>query len=425
MKTGLMFLAALLALAIVTALPVEIVEVKLDDDTLDMSGMNSIRALERENTFEVKVRLRALEDVDNVQVEAYLRGYDHSDAVQDITDVFDMKADRTYIKTLTLSFPYRLDKDEYKLRIRVEDRNGESVYATYDIAIESQRHSMRIMDVIFSPSNAVVAGRSLLTTIRLENTGMTDPEKGVKISVTIPELGISAADYIDEIDEDDAVTSEELYLRIPSCIKGGVYEAVIKVEFHSGDRVLTATRHVTILEDELCVDDEDEAKPKTIITVGPTSQDVTAGAGGVIYPMTLSNAGTEARTYVITVDGYQSWGDVQVNPANVLVVQPGQAEAVYVFVSAKDTAAAGQYMFVLKVSSGGEVLKEFSLKANVVAGEEPQPVPGQWATIKRVLEIGLVVLVVLLVILGLIIGFSKLRGKDDAADEDNKSETYY
>ena len=82
-------------------------------------------------------------------------------------------------------------------------------------------------------------------------------------------------------------------------------------------------------------------------------------------------------------------------------------------------------MFVLKVSSGGEVLKEFSLKANVVAGEEPQPVPGQWATIKRVLEIGLVVLVVLLVILGLIIGFSKLRGKDDAADEDNKSETYY
>jgi hypothetical protein len=435
MNSGKTFLGAvlvLIALATVSmacALPVQIQQVKLDGDSLDASSTNLVRAIDRNTEYEVKVTVVATDDVDDAQVEVYLRGYDAADAVQDISDAFDMQANRTYVKKFNLKFPSRLDKDQYKLRVRVEDRDGDATTENYEIAIEAVRHDMNIKDVIFSPSDAVIAGRSLLTTVRVQNVGMTDPEESVKVSVTVPELGIMAADYIDEIDEDDSVTSEELYLRIPSCVKGGSYDAIVGIEFDDGDKTATVTKKITVIEDETCKAAGAETPavqtPKTIITVGPSTQDVTQGQGGVIYPLTISNAGSEAKTYVITADGYADWADISVSPSNIIVLQPGEAKAIYAFISAKQAAPVGEHMFSLKVSSGSETLKEFALKANVVAGKEDQPMSAdKWTSVKRVLEIGLVVLVVLLVILGLIIGFSRLKGSD-RDEEEGKSETYY
>ncbi len=429
---GLMlFLVMLMTVSIVSALPVEIKDVKLDGDVLSPTGSNpvDVRALDRDNQFEIKVNVIAEADVDNAQIEVYLRGYDHSDLVQDISDVFDMRENRSYVKKFELNFPYRLDKDTYKLRVRVENRDGDATEQTYEIAVESQRHDMIIKDVVFSPSNAVVAGRSLLTTVRIENIGMVDDTNGVKVSITIPKLGVAAADYIDEIDEDDSVTSEELYLRIPPCVDAGTYDATISVVYDDGDEVATVDKQINVIADETCNKQEEttpQAKPKTIITVGPATQDVVAGQGGVIYPMTLTNAGPEAKTYVVSADGYAEWADVSISPANIVVVNPGEAEAVYVYLSAKEDASLGEHMFSLKVSSAGETLKEFTLKANVAEAEAPEPSTAQWSTVRKVLEIGLVVLVILLVILGLIIGFSRLRGRDtEPEDEESKSETYY
>ena len=69
----------------------------------------------------------------------------------------------------------------------------------------------------------------------------------------------------------------------------------------------------------------------------------------------------------------------------------------------------------MKVSSGNELLKEVTLKANVVQNAES-------ASLRQGLQIGLVVLVVLLVIVGLIVGFSRLKNDDSDKEED---ETYY
>jgi len=424
---AMLVIIALLAVSIVHALPVDVLEVELDEDTLDAHGSNSIRAIDRDNTFDVKVRVNTLEDIDDAQIEVSLAGYDHSDRVYDVSDVFDMRANRTYVKEFTLTFPYRLDKDEYRLRVRIDDRNGDTTQMDYDIAIEAERYDMRIKDVVFSPSNNVIAGRALLTSVRVQNTGMKDERDGIKVSVTIPELGISAADYIDELDDDDSVTSEELYLRIPECTRPGTYEAVIEVEYDDGDEVETTTRMITITEGDLCVkNDGKPTTPQTIITVGPSTQDVKVGQSGAVYPMTISNAGDEARTYVVSADGFQTWADVTISPQNIVVLQPGEAKAMYVQVTAKDDATAGDKMFSVTVTSGAETLKQFVLTASVEEADEPAETATSWASVRRVLEIGLVVLVVLLVILGLIIGFSRLRGNDDDFDDDEgKSETYY
>jgi len=183
---------------------------------------------------------------------------------------------------------------------------------------------------------------------------------------------------------------------------------------------------VTIVAGDLCQKASDKEQPKTIITVGPTTQEVTQGQGGVIYPLTVSNAGMDARTYVVTADGYQAWADVTISPQNIVVLQPGEAKAMFVQLAAKADAPVGENMFTLTVTSGTETLKQFVLKASVAEGEEAPADASRWAGVKRVLEIGLMVLVVLLVILGLIIGFSRLKGNDDDMDDDEgKSETYY
>jgi len=423
---GAMFaIIALMTVSMVSALPVNILEVELDEDTLDPSGDNSIRAIDRDNEFDVKVRINAKVDIDDAQIEVVLRGYDHNDRVEDISDVFDMEANRTYVKKFTLKFPDRLDKDEYKLRIRIDDRNGDTTFATYDIAIEAERHDMSIRDVVFSPSNAVVAGRSLLTSVRVKNVGMADDDEGIKVQVSIPELGISAADYIDDLNDEESVTSEELYIRIPACTAPGTYEAIVSVTFDDGDETETMSKLVTVVAGDLCqkADGMDD-QPKTIITVGPTTQEVSQGQGGVIYPLTVSNAGKDARTYVVTADGYQVWADVTISPQNIVVLQPGEAKAMFVQLAAKADAPVGENMFTLTVTSGTETLKQFVLKADVQEASAPAD-DSRWAGVKRVLEIGLVVLVVLLVILGLIIGFSRLKGNDDDMDDDGKSETYY
>jgi uncharacterized membrane protein len=427
---AIMFLIALMTVSLVSALPVTIDVVEMDDVDLDPSSTNFVGAFERDGTFDVRVELTATQEVNDAQIEVYIRGYDHDDRVEDISKVFDMKAGRTYYEDFSLTFPYRLEKDLYKLRVRIEDRDGNSTQETFEIEIEAEEHSMKIKDVVFSPSNAVVAGRSLLTSVRVKQVGMESVEEGVKVGINIPALGLSAVDYIDEIDEDDSVTSEELYLRIPACTKPGTYDATVTVSYHDGDYSETRNEKITVIQGDLCELNKDPVapiQPKTIITVGPTSQDVIQGQGGVIYPLTLSNAGSEARTYVIAADGYADWADVSVSPANIVVLQPGEAKALYVYVSANEDAPVGEHMFSLTVTSGAETLKEFVLKSNVVAGEAA-PETTNWGGVKKVLEIGLVVLVVLLVILGLIIGFSRLKGSDDDFDDDDddgKSETYY
>ena len=68
---------------------------------------------------------------------------------------------------------------------------------------------------------------------------------------------------------------------------------------------------------------------------------------------------------------------------------------------------------------GDEALEQVELTANVL--KTPQH---SWG-LKQVLEVGLIVLLVLLIIVGLIIGFSMLREDDDYFEPPQKTEPYY
>ncbi len=394
--------------------------VKVNGDEVSKSGTNFILDVDRGDELDVKVRLHD-DSVSrkDVQIEAVLRGVDSDDTIDDITDTFDMKSNVTYTKTLTLPLIQKIDQDTYRLRIRISDRNSATVEETYTLAIGTQRHEVEIRDVVLSPDKEIKAGRALLATVRVRNRGEKQ-EDGVKVVVSIPELGVSAADFIDELEaegeNDDQATTEEMFLRIPDDAETGDYDVLVEAYFDDGDKKSTSKTSIFVDSGDEDVVSQPKSEDKTIITVASDSQNSARGAEAS-YPIALTNAGKSSKAYTISADGASSLG-LRVSP-NVLLLGLGESKSFTVYASSKQDAPAGNQMFTVTISSNDKVLKQIPLSLNVQGSDSTAGV----SKVKRGLEIGLVVLVVLIVIIGLIIGFSKLRGDNEEGGKEGKE--YY
>lgn len=422
-----LFLIGILAASFASAVPVTIDDVKIDGNSVTDNGgaTPTILDVERNGKISVKVKLTGTADVDNVEVEASISGYEYGDreSTSDTTHVFDVKNGVTYVKTLSVALPERLEQYRYWLRVLVTDRNTALVQKNYLLEIDTARHDINIKDVVFSPEGSVIAGRALLTTVRLKNVGEKD-EEGIKVRVAIPELSVSAVDYVDELEDEESTTSEELYLRIPLNAESGKYTVETTVEFDEGyESVSREDTIVVVGEKAASTPAQTVSDGKSVLNVGTESQDVAAGQTAV-FPIVVTNQGTTAKSYVFTVSGITGWGSARVEPSNLVTVAPGDTTTVTVSVTPSAGTSAGERAFVVKVQSDSKTV-DVPLTANVVGGAS---VTSTWGKVKKALEVGLVVLVVLLVIIGLIIGFNKLKGDEDEfedEEEGKKGQTYY
>lgn len=420
----------------VSALNAVVDFVKVDGDQL-APGLNTVQDLEKDNSFEVKVKVTAGEDLDNVEIEAMMSGYDHNDRVSDVTDVFDMRANVSYTKTLQLQLPPRMDVDQYRLRIYVRDRAGDELNEDFNILVDTVRHSIQIKDVNVDPALEVEAGRSLRVLADLKNYGQQD-ENDVKVEFGIPELGLNALpDYMD-IGSGDAKVSEELYLRIPVCTEEGTYTGQVKVTYDDGDEVETQNVLVNVIKSLVCeanapaaaaeepaaTSEEPAAQDKTVITVGAQSQELTRGEGGAIFPLTFTNSGSDAKTFVVAVTGADDWATVKISPLQTVTVGAGESKSVYVYVSAKETAELAEHMFTVDIKdASGNVVKQIPMSATVVDADGAN---NSGSSLKKALEVGLIVLVVILIIVVLIVVFTRKKDDEEEEAEDEISgQTYY
>ncbi len=401
-----------------------VIWVKINGDIVE-NGDEIRLNLERDQEVEVKVEVMANNDVDDVTVEAQIFGDEHEN-IADSSKTFDAENQTLYIKELDLELPDLMERDDYDLRVTVAGRTGAVKTYSYPLKIDTKKHAVLIKDIVFNPSNEVKAGRALLTTVRVKNVGSED-EDSVKVKVEIPDLHIQSVDYIDELESEDSVSTEEMYMRIPSTAESGDYEAVITIEYDDGYEETEKSEMVSVVGEETPTQPAENETPSgesVKITAGPQTQDTVRGQGGVIYPVSVTNPASEAKSFSLGVTGVESFGTVKVSPSTLLVVEPGKTETFYVYVSAKEDSTLGSHTFGVQVKKDGNVLKEFPLSTNVVEGEGQDDTG--WDSVKKGLLVGLVVLIVLLVILGLIIGFNKLKGGDDEEElEEGASQTYY
>ena len=410
-----------------SALPAEVVRVEVNGDEVE-TGTRITERIDRGQELEVKVRVEADSNVDDVQVLAILFG-DERFLVSDSSGNFDLDANERSTVTLQLQVPEVFEADTYFLRVILAGRSGFTKSYNYPIRMDAQRHQLVIDDVFFSSNGGKVrAGRSLLPIVRINNLGEMD-EEDVRVEVSIPQLGINAVDFIDEIEADEEESSEELFVTIPQDARAGHYDMVVTIRYDEQTRTETQTVDIEVLASQQAAredDNEDEdASPRrsgrTVVSVGPESQEVVQGEGGAIYPITLTNDGSTSKSYTIGVSGADTFATVEISPSNVVMLSPGETETVYVYVSANEEAATGSHPFTVDIKAGDQVLQQVPLTANVL-----EPADEGATGLTRGLEIAVIVIVIILVIVGLIVAFTRARKGDEEEEEATQGgQTYY
>src|SRR3989338_8672785 len=409
--------------------------VEVNDITVFENGVptSSTVKVERGETSIIEVVIEGnpnlQEEIDDVRVEAEIFGYEHGE-IEDTSDIFTIEPGVTYREVLRLEIPNDIEPSstDYSLRIRISDRDN-SISERFTLRIKEIRHFVNILDVIFNPGLKVDAGSNLFSVLRIENLG-EKKEEDIKVTMSIPELGLSNSVFVDELvsdeedlsddDEETSVSTDELLLRIPKNAKGE-YELKLSVDYNRGNTVEEKLYTLVVVPTEADVP-TDGTKPDTVssvVTIDTTRQDIEQGKG-IVYKFMFANLGESSKTYSLEVSNVDQFGTYRVDPKAVTVTKDQTGELA-LFVAADEDAEPGINTFNVKVLEGGKVIKQVSLTANVKEGTVSSD---PWANVRTGLEVGFFILLIILVILGLVIAARRI-GRKDEIEEPSNGQSYY
>ncbi len=408
--------------------------VSLTDVKVGGNDLNANQALttqvDRNSQLQVAVTLQTDNSTseNNVVVTAFLTGA--QDQISDSTQAFDVQPNTIYNEDLTLNVPQRTQSGDYQLRVDVASPNSATESFYYPLIIAPLSHSVQIKDVILSPNDQVIAGRSLVATVRVKNYGQNN-ENDVKVVVSMPDFGVQETSYIDQIQPDFSQSSDEMLLRIPANAQTGTYNVDTTVYYNDGDSQTTSTNTINVVANPQAVQavtgtttSTTASTTPTTIAVGPQTQTTEQGVNGAVYQLTITNGQSTSQTYTLTPTGTDGWATAKLSPSNVIVVNPGQSMQAYVYVAANEQATVGQHVFDLSVSTAdGTVVQQIPFTTDVIASSSNTA----WNGVKNVLEVGVVILVILIVILGLVVLYQRrTKGTTATKVEDEQiAQTYY
>ena len=379
-------------------------EVSINGFDFDGAESNNIVfTLERGDTLELEVLLKANESVDDVRIEATLADSEYD--LEAKTSKFDVVANGYYVKTLTIELPEDLEVGSHDLEIEAYNYNGgvrEFTLFEANISVELS-NTLEIYDFVFTPRDLnVEAGEIMFASVGVRNLG--DAQDDVRVYMSIPELNLedyttlfdlySEEDYNNDSDDNYKV-HKDLAMLIPSGTQAGEYDIVIEVVYDDGDEVVTETETIVIGGASATTDD-------AIVSIDVESQNIVRGSGAV-YRLLFANLDSGAITYTVEVEDISAWGTARADPLTLTVSSDDSGE-MFIYVYANEDASYESNEFTVKVLSGSSVVKEFSLTANVVESAKTSGLND----VRVGLEIGFAVLLVILVILGIVLMAKKL-----------------
>lgn len=433
-KTILMILIATIAL---TALA------SADSDLYDITNVyvdgievthGDISGLELNDRMDIRIYIEGTGntstcpdgDVDDCEVEvkvkAWIGGYEYDD-IEATSNSFDIEPGVNYRKSLTLNLPedMNVEDNDYSLYIEVYDSQDEE-RESYELFVERTSHSLEIMDVVYDSN--VNAGDNLPVEVRVKNLG-DEKEEDIKVEVSIDEVD-STASYIDELsafeedneDEEDS-DSVNLNLDLPEDLESGSYTLLVTVSYNRGHSSIEETYKVNV--DGVEETETTEGTAKTTLSLSSTSVDGTQGEDST-FKLKFTNTGSAAETYKVTVNGITQWATSSVSPSSVTVAS-GSTEEMTITVTPDSDATTGTKDFSLQIfDSSDKLVKDQAMTMNVSENT------GMFENTSTMLKVGFTILIVLVILVGLIIAFRKMKGDDDD-DEDElepkEGKTYY
>ncbi len=415
----------------------QFIRIEVNDLEVFPSGIQNLD-VERGETLDIEVTLQGTNftapagpnEIDDVRVEAKIVGYEFG-PVSDITPVFSVESGLTYQKTLHIEIPEDIDASErYILRIEISDRTNE-IQEEFELNIDEQRHSLSFVPnggILLNPSSTIGAGKPLFVTVRLENLG-EKVEEDIKITARIPELGVQAVNFLDELvteidEETERFSFEEessgqvdLLVRIPEDAESGTYTLEVEADYNRGHSKLVETRQINV------VGIPQDQEVDTIVNPVSTTQNVKVGQEAT-YRISIANIGEEKGIYAVSIDGTDPWAEARVEPG-FLTVLPDSTGEVLIIVKPTEDAESRNYVFLARVMLGNQVLNEITFHANVKDDQVTEPATaGAPATFKTVLAIIFAVLVVILIVLGIVLGVQKSKETEQEAPA-AETQTYY
>ncbi|MDD3264050.1 MAG: hypothetical protein PHT94_04110 [Candidatus Nanoarchaeia archaeon] len=405
---------------------VAIDNVKIDGEVVASSGGETISIL-RGDSLEIKVKLTGVVnqlDSDAVRITAKIEGYDSKKSIEAKTELFDVKSGVSYYKTLNLEIPsdlalYDSQDNEitgYKLRVIVSDRWSSNVMeSTYDIKFDSERHSLNIKDVVMSPENMVRAGNYLTLSARLSNTGTYD-QKNVKVEFSIPELGLKESRYVDKIESNEQMSTDEVFIMIPECAENKAYEVSVKAYYNREEESTAAAESIVVLSSDSCGSYTDTGSKASVVTM-VENVELTKGKT-LTVPILIQNKDSSLKTFVVSATGAENFGAYSLDKNSAIIA--GNGVGTFNLMLDADKDVAGDYALTVSFISGSEVLSKVlyvSVKAPTV-----EDTPVSQSKVWNIVLIGAIALLVVLIVVLLVRKFS---GSNDESDEEEEKENYY
>lgn len=380
--------------------------------------------------------LRVCDSSYRTRIEAFVGGYEFG-KIQAVSDIFEIEPGVNYRKVLHLQMPNDMvASDDYTLNVEVFD-DDQSARTTFTLRVQEPRHKLNILDVFVSPGTRVLKqGQPMFVSVRVENLG-DNREKDIHVVGLVPALGLREEASISELitsvqdDEDEdrfrfdkqtAENTRDLQFFIPEDAKAGEYDLTVRVEYNRGHSVEEKTfkfRVEGVEKTETPSVTETPRTPETprlVVNVDSTAKSVNVGENAV-YTFNVANLGQSARVFTIEVLG-ADFANVRADPQVVTVPKDQTAEA-FVAISPKEGFGAGTRNFVVRLVENGKVVSEVALTANVQA---TSAAPVGTDGVKKALEIGFIVLLVILVVLAIAVIIKKLAESDSGEAE---GQTYY
>jgi len=268
----------------------------------------------------VEVEFTAIEDAENVRIEAELEG--EKVDVDTVIGPFDVINGLRYSKTLSIEVPYELKDDAYNdLSLNIKIWNGDYRTEANEIVLVVQRptYNAEIMSIV--TDNKVTAGETFPVDIVLKNIGYNDLDElyvtakiaGVNVEKTVY-LGDLIALEDEDDDEEDTTLSGRVFLKVPYDIESGIYTLEVKVQ--NDDLNVIKARQIVVENafNKVVIPSDDG-----LLIVNPTDN-------MVVYKIIPEASGdldiTVSKSLVVVPEGSSTW---------VKVTADGVSKGTYVY----------------------------------------------------------------------------------------------
>ena len=394
-----------------SGLPVSITSIRVDGTTLLDSSSLSV---DNGDVLEIQVSYLGQKDADNARFRAEIEGYEHS-TITDATNLFSVVKGVSSSKELTLRLPSDMESQkEYILRIYGSNDLSGLTYKEYSLYVDTQRHRVDISDLVMSPETGVEAGQAVIANVRVTNRGQK-VQDSVKVVIEVPQLNIRASSYVSNLDIGEAITSEDMYLGVPTDARAGVYTANVFTQYNDGYTQSQATFDFVVLASS------DAGNDRLIISADANSK-IVAGETSTVQ-IVVGNPSSQSKA-ISVVPANMDWAAVDVNPSFGMV-QAGADRSYDIKVTPYEDVRGTQTLSLL-IKEDNVVIQELSIPVVFEESTTEEKSGFNW------LNLVLIALIVLLIIVLLILLISLLKGKNNennnnvyANDEEHDSADEY